>query len=205
MVQEQSNMEDNKEPQDVRRPESQEGIWTGDPVLAQPKKGKSRVGLYIALVVVLALLGAGATYLFLQSQGKGQPASTGEEASSGELTQVQEPTPTPTVAFDKSLWTLEVLNGTTTPGLAAKVAAELKEMGYEVVKTGNADRTDYEDTQVLVSSSMKTQSSGLIGDLDGNWGISGVDGDLTGSTASARIVLGANAVPEEIPSEETEE
>ncbi|HOB87271.1 MAG TPA: LCP family protein [Bacillota bacterium] len=44
---------------------------------------------------------------------------------------------------------VEVLNGTTIPGLAARLSAALEAEGFEVAGIGNADSADYEQTQVI--------------------------------------------------------
>lgn len=46
---------------------------------------------------------------------------------------------------------VEVLNGSGITGMAAEVAALLKEEGFNVVRTDNADRSDYEETLVIAS------------------------------------------------------
>lgn len=45
---------------------------------------------------------------------------------------------------------VEVLNGSSTAGLAATVAEKLKTAGYDVTNTGNADRFDYSATEIIV-------------------------------------------------------
>lgn len=44
---------------------------------------------------------------------------------------------------------VEVLNGSGLPGLASQMAALLENEGYQVVRTGNAERTDYRQTEVI--------------------------------------------------------
>jgi len=44
---------------------------------------------------------------------------------------------------------IEVLNGAGVPGLAAQMAALLKEQGFEVVAIENADRSDYAETLII--------------------------------------------------------
>jgi anionic cell wall polymer biosynthesis LytR-Cps2A-Psr (LCP) family protein len=46
-------------------------------------------------------------------------------------------------------FTVEVLNGTTTNGLAGRTAELLRGFGYEVIAIGNADRNDYEATEII--------------------------------------------------------
>lgn len=207
MVQSGGMQEDVKQ-EDVRRPESEDsGIWSNESNLTNgsslSNKGRSKAPMYIALVVILAVLGAGGTYWYLQNRTPLRQDSAGQGE---DLT--QEPTPTPTVAFNRSEWTIEVLNGTTTAGLAARVASELKELGYNVVKTGNSSKK-VDATEVYVNAAMRAKQEGLIEDLEGDWGISQVTGALEDSTASARIVVGDNAVEDskdaEEDSQETEE
>lgn len=45
--------------------------------------------------------------------------------------------------------TVEVLNGTTAVGLAGRTAELIRGFGYDVINIGNADRNDYERTQII--------------------------------------------------------
>jgi anionic cell wall polymer biosynthesis LytR-Cps2A-Psr (LCP) family protein len=46
-------------------------------------------------------------------------------------------------------FTVEVLNGTTSNGLAGRTAELLRGFGYDVIAIGNADRNDYETTEII--------------------------------------------------------
>jgi LCP family protein required for cell wall assembly len=61
-----------------------------------------------------------------------------------------------------------VLNGSGTPGMARIVAEQLSRLGYTVTTTGNADRFDYDDSQVIVcnSSTDGSKIAQLIGCSD---------------------------------------
>jgi len=65
-------------------------------------------------------------------------------------------TPSPTIipvediASRAASLSVMVLNGTNTAGEAGKAAVKLKAGGFKDVKTGNADRTDYEYTQIIL-------------------------------------------------------
>lgn len=68
------------------------------------------------------------------------------------------PMPTPTVSLDKlgdrdtlalEAARIEVQNGTEIPGLASKMATELRSRGYNVVRFGDADRSDYRTTAII--------------------------------------------------------
>jgi anionic cell wall polymer biosynthesis LytR-Cps2A-Psr (LCP) family protein len=47
------------------------------------------------------------------------------------------------------VFTVEVLNGTATNGLAGRTAELLRGFGYDVISAGNADRNDYEKTGII--------------------------------------------------------
>jgi len=48
--------------------------------------------------------------------------------------------------------TVEVLNGTAINGLAGRTAEMLQSFGYDVISIGNADRNDYESTEIISRS-----------------------------------------------------
>jgi polyisoprenyl-teichoic acid--peptidoglycan teichoic acid transferase len=49
----------------------------------------------------------------------------------------------------EKIFTIEILNGTETKGLAKKAAEIFQSFGYDVISVDNADREDYEKTQVV--------------------------------------------------------
>jgi anionic cell wall polymer biosynthesis LytR-Cps2A-Psr (LCP) family protein len=52
-------------------------------------------------------------------------------------------------AFTDRVFTVEVLNGTATVGLAGRTAELIRGFGYDVISIGNADRSDYESTIII--------------------------------------------------------
>ncbi|MDR1230135.1 MAG: LCP family protein [Spirochaetaceae bacterium] len=52
-------------------------------------------------------------------------------------------------ASDDRVQTVEVLNGTSTAGLAGRTAELLRGFGYDVITVDNADNTEYEETLVI--------------------------------------------------------
>lgn len=110
---------------------------------------------------------------------------------SRELSETKEVSPGPEVAptkpaFDKGSITFEVLNGSGLAGAAKKYADNLQTLGYNVVKIGNADNSEYQNTQLYVASNLLDKIDPVLTDLK----ISSVSGTLTDSTASARIIVG---------------
>jgi anionic cell wall polymer biosynthesis LytR-Cps2A-Psr (LCP) family protein len=52
-------------------------------------------------------------------------------------------------AISERVFTVEVLNGTAINGLAGRTAELLRGFGYDVISVGNADRSDYEKTEII--------------------------------------------------------
>jgi anionic cell wall polymer biosynthesis LytR-Cps2A-Psr (LCP) family protein len=52
-------------------------------------------------------------------------------------------------ALVERVFTVEVLNGTSANGLASRTAELIRGFRYDVVATGNADRNDYEKTEII--------------------------------------------------------
>lgn len=145
---------------------------------------------WLVLGVVILLMAGGAFY-FLRSRssekGNSIPESTFTET---EVNPTPEPSPTPsaTPAFDRSKYTLRVLNGTETSGLAASVSAKLKGLGYKIEKTGNASNSA--QTKVSVKPSLSELLSTLIKDLSSDF--KAVEGQTlkTNDSADGEIILG---------------
>jgi anionic cell wall polymer biosynthesis LytR-Cps2A-Psr (LCP) family protein len=52
-------------------------------------------------------------------------------------------------SLSERVFTVEVLNGTAANGLAGRTAELLRGFGYDVISIGNADRNDYEKTEII--------------------------------------------------------
>lgn len=100
------------------------------------------------------------------------------------------PAPTPKPALVRSEWSFEVLNGSGVSGEAKKLAEELRKLGYEVLKTANADKDTYTQNQIFVRAGLKEKIDPVIADLKDIIKIASVAGELTDSSASARIIIG---------------
>jgi len=93
--------------------------------------------------------------------------------------------------------TIEVLNGTTTAGLAALTAEYLQQRGLPVAHTDNADRSDYADTLVIVHTG-KTYTAEYITHLLGLPLTAVVHGgDDPTAKYDLSIILGADYQPPE--------
>jgi flagellar basal body-associated protein FliL len=105
----------------------------------QPATAKKNMLPIIIIAVVLVIVLIGGFFLFTRNTSGKPPVVTGTTTIAP--TAAPSPTPTPAIAKDSVL--IQVLNGTGTPGQAAKVVASLKTAGYNTdnIKTGNTPDT----------------------------------------------------------------
>lgn len=92
--------------------------------------------------------------------------------------------------LDKSEWTFEVLNGSGVAGAALNAAKKLESLGYKVIIIGNADEQTFTLTELSVAKDKFDQADLLLEDLQAEFPSATLSGELTDSTASARIILG---------------
>lgn len=158
----------------------------------QPKDSNGSGKGVLLIIGILAVLLVGGFFLnqkfnLLPGSGKtAQPEASPLSSPS--------PSPTPEPTLIKSEWSFEVLNGSGVTGQAKKIADEIKVLGYEVVKTGNADKSNYESTQILAKKELLEKIDLVIADLKDVIKIASVAGELTEGTASARIIIGKDAI-----------
>ena len=86
-------------------------------------------------------------------------------------TPVSSPTPV-TTDLKRSDVKLQVLNGSGVSGLAGKVKTYLEGLGYKDVATGNADSSDYAQTELQVKDSKKSFSDLVSKDLSKDYTVS---------------------------------
>ncbi len=105
------------------------------------------------------------------------------------------PLPTPSVVpLTRADFSFEVLNGSGTSGLAKKFALKIQDLGYQVVKTGNADKQTYVKTEIFVKKDLMSKIDLVIADLKDAIKIASVAGELKEGTASARIIIGKDSI-----------
>lgn len=153
-----------------------------------PKKssGVSKVLVIIVGVIVLALIGVSG-YL-LRGQFTGVSASP---SPSPVLETFTEPSPSPTPSFDRSQYSVRVLNGTKTSGLAGTVSAKLTELGYQADKTGNATSSAIAKTTVRVKSGLDDLMAQLIQDLSPDYNGASGSALKDSDSADAEVIIGA--------------
>lgn len=150
--------------------------------------GKGKRGSLVALLVIALLVIGGSIYLLKSRLNKSaaspEPTLTTIESSS--------PTPSPSPSIDRTKYKIRVLNGTSTPGLAASVSGKLKDLGYQIDKTGNASNSAFTRTQINSKSGLKELVDALVNDL-----APGFDASLAGvlkdsDTADAEVIIGTH-------------
>lgn len=154
----------------------------------QKKSNKKTV--FITVLAVIVLVAVGFVILNLTGNAKKPEKTTPQD-------QNPTPIPPPTQApkeLDRSQWSFEVLNGSGTTGLAKKIADQLKDLGYLVVKIANAGRDDYPQSQILVENSRLDDVDLVVADLKDIIKIASFGGELKDSTASARIIIGQDSI-----------
>ncbi|MBI2020479.1 LytR C-terminal domain-containing protein [Candidatus Daviesbacteria bacterium] len=147
------------------------------------------IGILFGLLIVVVIIGL----IFLRPK----VAPEVEEKPKVETKVVEEKKE----ELDRSEWSFEVLNGTTVKGAAKKLADQLIELGYQVIKTANADASDYTETQLFISKDYKERGDLLLEDLEKEINIASISGELKDSTASARIIIGEDIVDQIVEGE----
>lgn len=149
-----------------------------------PEKRNARL-FTAGIVLALVLLGSTGAFFYLKS------TSTTEEAVlAGKTEEVEEEvvsTPTP-ASLPREEISLEVFNASGVAGAAGSTAEELEELGYQIAEVGNAD--DITGNELYVNPEFEGLLDQLFEDVEEMLDIASVTGELTNSTATARIVLG---------------
>lgn len=164
----------------------------------------------ILLIVVLGLLIFGGTRFF---GGANKPKPTPTPAPTIEVIPTEEPTPTqeettptkkptstptpkPTVnpidkttGLDRSKLSIRVLNGSGATGAAKKASDFLESLGYNVIQIGNADSSDYAQTEIQISSAQSKYLDLLKKDLSTNHTIGNTSTDKSASESADAIVI----------------
>ncbi len=171
------------------------------------KKGLKR--FILLFIVFLGILVFGITrFVSSRNVSKTQVAPTSIITPTEELfptdtpavTETPSPTPKPSVSpttnpkdkatgLDRSYLTIEVQNGSGTVGVASKASDFLKNLGYVVSGTANADAFTYEQTVIKVKSEKKEYLPLLKKDLGSSYSIGETSESLSASTSADAIVI----------------
>lgn len=172
---------------------------------------KSRIILIVIGVIILIALIA---FAVIATGGKGEealpvPTESIETPTPTEIIETPTPveetptttpkvsptgtktTPAPTLSggLDRADLTIEIQNGSGVAGAATKVSDILKNLGYDISSTGNADNFDYTKTVIQVKSTKKAYLDTLKKDLSTDYTIGSATSDYTGD-ADALVIVG---------------
>ncbi|MBI4080563.1 MAG: LytR C-terminal domain-containing protein [Candidatus Levybacteria bacterium] len=185
----------------------------------QPKRPKVLIVLAVSLVVLGIVLFAGSQFLGVKQEKKdvesAKVAPTAIIAPSDTPVPTQSASPTPvkptsqptkalsptsakptsdpvdkTTGLDRSTLSVEVLNGSGVVGVAGKMSSFLKDLGYTISSTGNADNYDYQGVTVTVKSVKSKFLPLLQKDLQGTYTVSNTSSDLASGSADAVVIVG---------------
>jgi len=131
--------------------------------------------ILIGLVVLLGLVIIGGGIFVYQKTLKNKkkegiiiPTPTPSSALS-DITPAEEASPSPTPKISRIDLRVKVLNGTGVPGAAGKVAELLEKLGWQEVRTGNADNFDYQKTVIQIKEDKKEYFDLLKEDLSSEY------------------------------------
>jgi hypothetical protein len=160
------------------------------PEISMHKKPRTAPVIMWAIVLIVSAMVAGGIILAVSGQGVSLPSIMATPTPTPTTT--PSPTPTPDVSkLDRSALSIQVLNGSGTPGLAGKVKALLEEKGYTVDNTGNADNYDYTSTQILVKAEHEAYIPLLEEDLKEDYSLGTSEATLDEDvTYDVRIIVG---------------
>lgn len=133
------------------------------------EKGGRKKPMVAFFVVLLIIAGVIAGLFFLGRSGQSvpeeEPAAVPTETVS---VPTVEPTPTiePTPDLDRADLSISVLNGSGTAGVAGDVADVLRDLGYTIADTGNADNFEYEGIVINISEADEDFLDVLQSDLE---------------------------------------
>jgi len=172
------------------RGDSEPGDFFNKHQTSVPRKRGSKVHL-----LILGILGLGvvAFTVYLLKYGF-DPGLGGQPSPTPSPTPVVSPTPEPTpeVTIERGNFTVRVLNGTSTTGLAGTVTDKLKELGYKTGRQGNATNSAFEQTVVRVKEGSESASllQKLIQDLSPDYQAVESEPLPDNATSDAEVILG---------------
>ncbi len=149
----------------------------------------------ILLFLAIFLVTFGVFYVIASSRGGGVtlPFASAPTATPTPLPTEPPPTPTPTVEVKKDEVKVKVLNGTGVAGQASGVKTLLEGKGYVGVSTGNADRYDYEMSEVQFATGKDYLKDTVLADVKDLLPNPKITAQAEGETADVVIIIGKDA------------
>ncbi len=92
--------------------------------------------------------------------------------------------------LDRSAVTIDILNGSGVSGAASKMSSLLKDLGYGIGSTGNADNFDYQNITIQIKNSTSKYLPLLKKDISSSYTVSDASTTLASGSADAVIIVG---------------
>jgi hypothetical protein len=145
----------------------------------------------VAFFVVILIIAAVIAGLFFLGRSQSDQEETAVVPTKS-LVPTEEPTstPTPTPDLDRADLRISVLNGSGTAGVAGDIADILRELGYTIGTTGNADNFDYEGIVVNISEEDEEFLDLLKADLEEATDKTVTASVAAGLTSGAQVIVG---------------
>jgi hypothetical protein len=162
------------------------------PSYSEKTGGKKPMVAFIVVLLIIAGVIAGLFFLG-RNQGSDQDGISAAPTDRVSVPTIEvDPTPTvePTPDLDRVDLSIEVLNGSGATGAAGDMADTLRELGYKISSTGNADRSDYKGITINISEKNKEFITLLEADLKEAAGASVTSSVSASLTSGARVIVG---------------
>jgi len=172
---------------------------------SQPKRPINKRFIYLVLTIIVLLI---AFFSFKAFGPKTKvavtqnPDSITPSIAQSEVSDTATPTPTVTPAvtptinpvdeasgLDRSQLSVIIQNGSGEDGVASKASDTLKNLGYNVISTGNADNFDYANVFIQVKPASSDYLDLLKTDLGLSYTIGTTSADLPDSFSSDALVI----------------
>lgn len=179
------------------------------PLPSRKRNPKKLLFLAVAAVVILLVLFKGISFISSKFNKPSPtptpvvvetPTPTPTEQASATPIPTSTPTATPASSsnpidsatrLDRSKLSVAVQNGSGESGVGAKAASFLKNLGYNVVSTGNADNFNFTNVTIQVKASQKAYLPLLNKDLSTSYSVGTTSSDLSAtSSADALVIIG---------------
>lgn len=157
---------------------------------SQTQTPKRASKFHLLILVIIGIVVIGFTVYILKG-GFGDLSLTTKPSPSPSPVESASPTPTPTPEPERSKFKVRVLNGSGKTGLAASVSAKLKELGYQVDKTGNATNSAFTQTVVRVKTEVESFIPQIVKDLLPDFDAAGNTSLKDDDAVDIEIILGA--------------
>ena len=166
--------------------------YSGD----RPKRTRrlsKRSAIFLVFLILILGLVAGLIFFVMRKDSKTSPKEikiTEEKSSpTPTITIAPKESPTPTAVEKKENLKISVQNGSGESGVAAKAAGILKDAGYVISSTGNADNYDYQGVTIQIKSSKKSFLNGLKQALSSDYSVSSTSTDLSEDESFDALVI----------------